>query len=115
MIDLNFVYDDSKNYLEIEVEHHNVSFPDGELSFMGRRHGSVGINYNIVFDKSEFDGECSCQYLHPEQMRRGDCGADDSVLTWTLKPLKKGTFLVYEYLDFRGEITNFVKNIITVE
>ena len=115
MIELEFLYDKSKNYPKIEIERHSVSYPDGELSFMGRRHGSVGINYNIVFDKSEFSGDCSCWFLHPKQMRKGECGADDSVLTWKLKPLKKGTFLVYEYLDFRGEMTKFVKNIITVE
>lgn len=41
MTDLDFLYDKSKNYPKIEIERHNVSYPGGELSFMGRRHGSV--------------------------------------------------------------------------
>ena len=80
MVDLDFLYYDSKKYHKIEAGRHSVSFPDGELSFMGRRHGSVGVRDNIVSEKSEFDGVCSCPYLHLERMRRGDCGADDSVL-----------------------------------
>lgn len=84
------------------------------LTFKGRVHGSVGIEYRIEYDKTAFQVEYNCEYVYYEEDRDMLDGADDSTVTYELIPLKKGIFKVYEVEGFRGEETASKKHTIVV-
>ena len=84
------------------------------LTFKGRVHGSVGIEYRIEYDKTAFRMEYNYKYVYSEKERCTLCGADDSTVTHELTPLKRGIFLIYEVEGFRGQETARKKHTIVV-
>lgn len=81
------------------------------LTFKGRVHGSVGIEYRIEYNKTAFRMEYNYKYVHSE---KEGCGADDSTVTYELTPLKRGIFVIYEVEGFRGQETARKKHTIVV-
>lgn len=75
------------------------------LTFKGRVHGSVGIEYRIEYDKTAFQVEYNCEYVYSKEDRDMLEGADDSTVTYGLTPLKKGQFEIYEVEELRGQET----------
>ena len=85
------------------------------LTFKGRVHGSVGIEYRIEYDKTAFHVEYSCKYVHPvKEGRIMAPGADRKIVTYKVTPLKKGQFEIYEVEGFRGQETARNKHTIVV-
>ncbi len=91
-----------------------IKFNCNHLTFKGRVHGSVGIEYRIEYDKTAFRMEYNYKYVHSEKERRTLCGADDSTVTYELTPLKRGIFVIYEVECFRGQETARKKHTIVV-
>lgn len=77
-------------------------------------HFSVGSEYTMECDKTAFDIDCSTLYDHPEDMEMGMCGADSAMQIYTLRPLKKGEFIVKAIHDFRGDIERVITYTIVV-
>lgn len=84
------------------------------LTFNGRVHGSVGIEYRIEYDKTAFRMEYNYKYVHSEKERRTLCGADDSTVIYELTPLKRGIFVIFEVEGFLGQETAIKKHTIVV-
>ena len=84
------------------------------LTFKGRVYGSVGIEYRIEYDKTAFQVEYNCEFVHSEKERRTLCGADDFTVIYELTPLKKGLFDIYEVEGFRCQETARKKHTIVV-
>ena len=85
------------------------------LTFKGRVHGSVGIEYRIEYDETAFQVEYNCKYVHPvKEGRIMAPGADCKIATYELTPLKRGIFKIYEVEGFRGQETVRNKHTIVV-
>ncbi len=85
------------------------------LTFKGRVHGSVGIEYSIEYDKAAFRMEYGHKYSHPvKDGKRMPPGADRKIVTYELTPLKRGIFDIYEVEGFRGRETARKKHMIVV-
>lgn len=84
------------------------------LTFKGRVHGSVGIEYRIEYDKTAFQVEYNCEYVYSKEERRTLCGADDSTIIYELTPLKRGIFVIFEVEGFRSQETARKKHTIVV-
>ena len=91
-----------------------IKLNSDHLTFKGRVHGSVGIEYRIEYDKTAFQVEYNYKFVHSEKERRTLCGADDSTVTYELTPLKKGLFDIYEVEGFRCQETARKKHTIVV-
>lgn len=93
----------------------SIYLKGGQLTFSGRYWGSVGYTYEIEFDKDAFSMQSKQTYKHPEKVVAHMCGGDDGILTFTLKPRKKGVYTVIEIFKFRGQETKRIKNTILVK
>ena len=83
------------------------------MTFEGRVYGSVGIEYRVECDETAFKVEYSRRYLYSERSSLCD-GADESIATYRLAPLRVGQFDVYEVEGFRGEETSRTKYVVNV-
>lgn len=92
-----------------------ISLKDGILEYSGTSHASVGSDYTVEFNASEFDGVNEVQWNNPKSMEMGLCGGDKATIKYTLKPLKKGKFIVTEYHTFRGDTTEIITHRIIVK
>lgn len=81
-----------------------ISFSNGEIKFVGRIHGSVGREYEIIYPQESFRVYRNITYCHPEMMKAGMCGADEATIEYKLKPLKTGLFCITEEIHFRGNL-----------
>ena len=84
------------------------------LTFKGRVHGSVGIEYRIEYNKTAFHMKYIYQYVHSEKERRTLCGADDYTIIYELTPLKRGIFVIFEVEGFRCQENARKKHTIVV-
>lgn len=75
------------------------------LTFKGRVHGSVGIEYRIEYDKTAFRMEYNREYVYSKEDREMNDGADEFTVTYELTPLRRGIFNIYEVEGFRGQET----------
>lgn len=91
-----------------------IKLNGNHLTFKGRVHGSVGIEYRIEYDKTAFRMEYNYKYVHSEIERRMLCGSDNSNVTYELIPLKRGIFVIFEVEGFRGQETARKKHTIVV-
>ena len=84
------------------------------LTFSGRVHGSVGIEYRIEYDKTAFRMEYNYKYVYSKEDRDMLDGADDSTVIYELTPLKRGIFVIFEVESFRGQETARNKHTVVI-
>lgn len=92
-----------------------INLNGDRLILSGRYHGSVGITYDVECDSTSFVTRSDLKYKTPEKIEAGMCGGDDSTITYTLIPQKRGVFEIFEVSAFRGSETKRVKHIVTVK
>ncbi len=85
------------------------------ISFSGRRHGSVGVDYQVVCDTNSFVVKESSDYTNPNFSVRPMCGGDEEWVKFTLESVRKGIFTIEEVSSFRGNIDKIKKHIIKVQ
>lgn len=98
-----------------QVQQHEIDMDGGRLTLSGKYHGSVGITYDVECDSTAFVLRREKRYKSPWKVKARMRGGDDSTVTVTLIPQKRGVFEVYEVSGFRGTETKRVKHIITVK
>ncbi len=81
-----------------------ISLQRGEIKFVGKIHGSVGWEYELIYPQWAFNANRNITYHHPEMMEAGMCGGDDAVVEYTLKPRQSGLFEITEHILFRGNL-----------
>lgn len=81
-----------------------INLRSGEIKFVGKIHGSVGWEYEIIYPHESFIVNRDITYCHPEMMKAGTCGGDEATVEYTLKPLKTGLFCITEEIHFRGNL-----------
>ena len=81
-----------------------INLRSGEIKFVGKIHGSVGWEYEIIYPQESFSVYRNITYCHPEMMKAGACGGDEATVEYTLKPLKTGLFCITEKIHFRGNL-----------
>lgn len=81
-----------------------ISLQRGEIKFVGKVHGSVGWEYELIYPQWAFSANRNITYHHPEMMKAGMCGGDEATVEYTLKPLKTGLFCITEEIHFRGNL-----------
>lgn len=81
-----------------------INLRSGEIKFVGQIHGSVGLEYEIIYPQESFSVYRNITYCHPEMMKTGACGGDEATVEYTLKPLKTGLFCITEKIHFRGNL-----------
>ena len=81
-----------------------INLRNGEIKFVGKIHGSVGWEYEIIYPYESFIVNRDITYCHPEMMKAGMCGGDEATVEYTLKPLKTGLFCITEEIHFRGNL-----------
>ena len=91
-----------------------IKLNSDHLTFKGRVHGSVGIEYRIEYDKTAFRMEYNYKYVYSKEDRDMLDGADDSTVTYELTPLKKGLFDIYEVEGFRVQETARNKHTVVI-
>jgi hypothetical protein len=85
------------------------------IQFSGRSHNSVGIDFQLECDTAAFYRSKRVEYMYPESMEQGLCGGDDATTTYTLRPKKRGTHVVYTVVNFRGDEESRTKHVIIVK
>lgn len=106
--------ENSEHVQRQETVKEKISLNSGCLILFGRYCGSVGITYNVECDSTSFVIRRDIKYETPEAVKAGMCGSDDSTITYTLIPKKRGVFEIFEVFGFRGSETKRVTHIVTV-
>ena len=75
------------------------------LTFESRVHRSVGMWYELDYDKDAFTESRSYEYVDSSFEANPCPGGDEQIVTICLTPLKKGRFCITEIENFRGERT----------
>lgn len=82
------------------------------ISYSGIVHGSVGIDYKLIYPTDAFSEKVFYTYTHPEKAEMP--GGDERSVVYSLQAIRKGTFVIEEMSLFRGEIKNNVNHIIKI-
>lgn len=75
------------------------------LTFESRIHGSVGLWYELDYDKGAFTESRSYEYVDPSFEANPCPGGDEKIVKICLTALKEGRFRITEIENFRGERT----------
>ncbi len=75
------------------------------LTFKSHIHGSVGLWYELDYEKVAFTESRSYQYVDSSYEGNPCPGGDKQIVEVCLTALKKGRFLITEIENFRGERT----------
>lgn len=81
-----------------------ISLRNGEIKFVGKIHGSVGWEYDVIYPQDAFNVNRNVTYCHPEMIEAGMCGGDEASVEYILKPLIPGLYCITEEIHFRGEL-----------
>lgn len=73
-----------------------------EIIFESFVHGSVGIWYELDYDKEAFAEDRTYKYVDPSFLEKRTCGGDKEEVIVSLTALKKGVFRINEIENFRG-------------
>ena len=103
------------NHHQKEKSQTTISLRSDSIQFSGRSHHSVGIDFQVECDTAAFAMESKVKYTYPESMEQGLCGGDDATTTYTLRPKKRGTHVVYTVVNFRGDEESRTKHVIIVK
>ena len=80
-----------------------ASLPVGQtVEFKGTAHGSVGLAFDIDYDKEFFDCEYKSEWANPS--KKDMPGGDKRNVTYTLKAKKSGTTTITTREIFRGTV-----------
>lgn len=99
----------------VEQSKTTISLRSDSIQVSGRSHNSVGIDFCVECDTAAFASSSKVEYVFPESMEKGLCGGDESTTTYTLRPKKRGTFVVYTVVYFRGNEESRTKHVIIVK
>jgi len=75
------------------------------ITFESQVYGSVGIWYEIDYDKSAFRESRAFEYVDPLFKVNPCPGGDEQIVRVRLTALKRGLFYITEIEDFRRERT----------
>ena len=90
--------------LDGSTEKADVVLSQGDfLTFKSHIHGSVGLWYELDYDKVAFSESRSYKYVSPSFEAHPCPGGDEKIVEVRLTALKKGRFLITEIENFRGE------------
>lgn len=103
------------NHQQKDKTRTTISLRSDSIQFSGRSHHSVGIDFQVECDTAAFAMETKVKYTYPESMEQGLCGGDDATATYTLRPRKRGTHVVYTVVNFRGDEESRTKHVIIVK
>ena len=85
------------------------------LTFESRVHESVGLWYELDYDKDAFNESTLYEYVDPLFEKDPCPGGDEQVVRIYLKAQKKGIFHIIEIENFRGERTERKVHIVEVK
>lgn len=75
------------------------------ITFESKVYGSVGIWYELDYDRSAFTESRAFEYVDPLFKENPCPGGDEQVVRVSLTAQKRGLFYITEIEDFRGERT----------
>ncbi len=81
------------------------------ITLSGTVHGSVGLDFIVECDETAFKVKRKVKRDHPLSNAPG---ADRATVTYKITPKKEGIFTITSHVDFRGEMEDVKKYLVSV-